>query len=272
MLKSFFKIVKKDAVINHIELQHTDDSDMDANAMSKVYADIVDEISIVGNKNDSQVLKEIDLNIRKRYKKAVATKDIALFHKEALKIVIENVELTEFGQHKKFVKEMAYFAHYLFMMIQDDFFIGDKRLKNKMTKLDDYIFSQYRKKPELQENINKIIALSFSTRFLDDPRANLLSYFVFMEENGVELIILLEDFYKMLETTQSKSWFSKITKKKDKVLHKSYSKEDVKSPIVQITGQTFISVEPSLNENIKEYKKNIYMDDLKFVKKEDTLN
>lgn len=272
MLKNFLKLVKKESIINHIELHSEDLHDMDTNAMSKVYADVVDEISILGhNKDQSQVLKEIEENIRKRYKKAIATKDIALFHKEALNLIVENVRKTEFGKHEKFVKEMSYFAHYLFMMLQDDFFIGNKRLKNRMTKLDNYIFSQYRKEVELKDNINKIVALSFSARFLDEPRANLLSYFVFLEENGIELIILLEDFYKMLENTQSKSWFTKFTNSKSKRLHKSYAKEDRKE-ILKVSEQTFISVEPSLNDNIQEYRKNIYNDDLKFFNKEQNLD
>lgn len=267
MLKKFFQVIKKDALFHHVDLDVMEVSGMERETYTDKLSHSVEELSIVGaNKDNSEVIKEMDLKIRKRYKKAIATKDIALFHKEALGLVVTNIEKTEFGKHKKFVKEMEYFAHYLFMMVQDDFFIGDKRLKNKMTKLDDYIFSQYRKAPELEENINKIIALSFSNRFLEEPRANLLSYFVFMEENGVELIILLEDFYKMLETTQNKSWFANFGIKKNTKLTKSYSKTDSPTQKMQITGQTFLSMEPSLNDNIQEYKRNIYHDDLKYQK------
>lgn len=224
-----------------------------------------DEISIIENPV-SEVLNKINLSIQQKYQQAISTKDIAIFHQQALILVVEHIKLTEYGVHKKFLREIEYFVHYLFMIIQDDFFFGDKRLKHNMTQFDDYIFSQYRRKKELEESISKILALSYSNRFCQEPKGNLLSYFVFIEENGLELIALLEDFYKMLDATQKKSWFlNKYIK-----LHKNYLKKESRDfeSSLQISGQTFMSIEPSFNDDIKLYKENMYNDDLIFVKKE----
>lgn len=209
--------------------------------------------------------QKINQNIKKRYSKAIATKDIASFHQEALSLVIDHLKEGEFGEYDDFMKEMEYFLHYLFLMLQDDFFLGEKLFEQKMTKLDDYIFSQYRKQPNLEENIQKMTILSYSNRFDKNPRVNLLSYFVFIEETGIELIALLQDFYNMLEKSQQhKGWFSfsknyKITKTYFKIVNNMT--EDLNSDDLE-SAKTFYTVQPSFFENSKDAQVKIYRDNL----------
>lgn len=206
--------------------------------------------------SEGTAVKKIDQNIKKRYKKAIATKDIAKFHQEALALVLDHLNQGEFAEYKDFMREIEYFLHYLFLMLQDDFFLGDKLFVARMTKLDDYIFSQYRRKIDLEENIQKITTLSYSNRFTKAPRENLLSYFVFIEESGIELINLLEDFYNMLQKTQdNNSWFSMG---KEKRLHKTYLKKEANISMEDLNAdgmascRTFYTVQPSFIENTRD--------------------
>lgn len=217
------------------------------------------------NQEESKAVQKITQNIKNRYKKAIATQDIANFHQQALSLVLDHLKQGEFGGHKAFMREIEYFVHYLFLMLQDDFFFGKKLFKERMTKLDDYIFSQYRREPALEENIQKITVLSYSNRFDKDPRSNLLSYFVFIEESGIELIVLLQDFYKMLDKTQGKKsrFFNIAFNNKDKKIHKTYVKvEDSKSEDLESLSSknTFYTVQPSFFEKSKDAQVKVYRD------------
>lgn len=125
------------------------------------------------------------------------------FKKEALDLLINHLLDTEYGKYPVLLREINYLVHYMFSIIEDDYFSGNKKLKTKLTKIDDYVFSQYRKNPDLKENIDKIIKIGFTKRFSTIPKENFLSYLVFIEEMNFEIILLFKDFYGLLESAQT---------------------------------------------------------------------
>ena len=98
--------------------------------------------------------------------------------------------------------------------MQDDYFIGYQFFKEKLTKIDDYVFSQYRRDPSLKRNIEKLLVLAYSKRFSEDPRENLLQYFVFIEEYGIEIMKILNDFYEIMDKGDSRLLLGEDLKKK----------------------------------------------------------
>lgn len=154
--------------------------------------------------------------------------EIANFQRQSIEIVTSHLSVTEYAKHRVLMKEINFLLHYTFCVLEDDFYRGSKILKNNITKIDDYVFSQYRSSAHLEHNIKKLATLAFSNRFDEDPKENLLAYFVFIEETGFELIMLLEDFYNMLLKTEKKSKFD-IGMKKTFSLDKNYAKEHQKA-------------------------------------------
>jgi len=224
------------------------------------------EVSTFGEHQSIEIKSKIDDIVKNKYKPTIGAQDIVDFHNKVILMTVEHVKKTEFGTHLKFIKEIEYFIHYILVMLQDDFFLGDKRLKGNMTKLDDYIFSQYKRVEKLQNTIKKVIALSYTQRFTSEPKANLLAYFVFLEENGLDLIELLNDFYIMLEKSQKRRWFGKNNIK----LNKSYMKKEIDSESKEISfsKHTLVPLEPSFNDEIKNLHKGLYEDSLKFISRE----
>ena len=131
---------------------------------------------------------------------------------------------TEYKNHQALLREIKFLLHYTFEVLQDDCFLGGKFFKTRMTRIDDYIFSQYSKQENLKDNIRKLKIVASSNRFDENPRQNILSYFVFMEETGFEIIELLNDFYRMMNKSQGKLSISWLTGSVFK-LNKKYQKE-----------------------------------------------
>lgn len=173
--------------------------------------------------NNLEVLKE---RLSESYGNIKSLNEIAIFILQASQLVKKHMEESEYKEHTSLLREVNFLLHYSFSVIQDDFFLGQGFLKQRMTKLDDYIFSQYRKDIKLRYNIKKLTTVAFSNRFEKDPRKNLLSYFVFLEETGLEIIVLLQDFYIMLEASQKQASIFNINNKKHLQLNKNYKKED----------------------------------------------
>ena len=171
-------------------------------------------------------VSEIKKKIESRYKKIKSIQEIAVFQKEATNLIITHLMETSYGEHHALMREIRFLLYYTFAVLQDDFFLGENFFKTRMTRIDDYLFSQYSSNQKLQHNIKKLKVVASSNRFDPHSRKNLLSYFVFMEETGFEIITLLNDFYKMLERSQEKrtilNWNIKNTLK----INKNYKKED----------------------------------------------
>ncbi len=150
------------------------------------------------------------------------------FQRKALSIIVSHFEEGPFGKYPEIIKEIKFFVYYSLKVLHDDFFKGEKIFKDQMTDFDDYVFSHYRKIPELRKNIKKISHLAFTRRFDADPKRNLLCYFVFLEESGIEYTHLMKDFYILMERSVRKNIFYKfidLFKRKPKINDiKSYFK------------------------------------------------
>lgn len=185
--------------------------------------------------DDVSVLTEIDTDqeedgivlkdevFKKNYTNAKSLVTLNDFKKFTIELVMEKLNNTSYAPYKDFLHEINYFLHYLFLVMEDDFNFGSKIFQKRVTQLDNYIFSAYRKKPHLEKNIKKLIMLAHSKRFVDPPKENILSYFVFLEENGIEIIDILEDFTYILNNGGTvPEW---IFNSKEKQVRKSYNKD-----------------------------------------------
>ena len=162
--------------------------------------------------------------IKTKYNKIKSIKEISSFQHEAINLIMNHLMETEYKNHQALLREIKFLLHYTFEVLQDDCFLGGKFFKTKMTRIDDYIFSQYSKQENLKDNIRKLKIVASSNRFDENPRQNILSYFVFMEETGFEIIELLNDFYRMMNKSQGKLSISWLTGSVFK-LNKKYQKD-----------------------------------------------
>lgn len=170
--------------------------------MFKIIEEIKNKIINSKNENKKQVLKE--------YKSKI---------KEDL---FNHLEKTQFIEHKGLMKEILYLIHYSFLVLEDDYYKGDKILSKGITKLDDYIFSKYKNNPILEENIKKLSLVAFSNRFEDEPKENFLSYFVFIEELDFDLTLILDNYYCLLSNKK----LSKPSKKSKEL--ELYNKDETR--------------------------------------------
>jgi hypothetical protein len=150
------------------------------------------------------------------------------FHGFAVSLVVNRIKQTDYGKYAEFVSEIKYFIHYLLLVVKDDYTVGDKICQHTLTQFDNYIFSAYRKKPELAENIKKFSLLAGSKRFIESPKENILSYFVFLEENGIDLVQILKDYTEILEGHDSSQ--SQLPKKvEEKIKNNNLAYESLHS-------------------------------------------
>lgn len=175
------------------------------------------------------------------------------FKKKTREDIFNHFKNTQYFEHKALMKEIIYLLHYTFLVLEDDFYKGDKLFLKGIPNLDDYIFSNYKNSPELRENIKKLNVISFSNRFEENPKDNFLSYFVFIEEMGFELIDLLEEYYNLMAGIKKKNKKSiAINKNQDETeLGKEKTKllltEKITTVMISNKVQQFI-----LNENLEE--------------------
>lgn len=155
---------------------------------------IEDVLTAIDTTEEESGIVEKDEHFEKQYLNGKQVTTIEEYKKFILDLVLDKMTRTSYAPYKDFIHEIKYFIHYTFLVIEDDFKYGDKIFQKRITQLDNYIFSSYRKKQNLHKHIKKLCALAYSKRFVDPPKENILSYFVFLEENGVEIIEILEDF------------------------------------------------------------------------------
>lgn len=121
-----------------------------------------------------------------------------LFRKKVREDIFNHFKNTQYFEHKALMKEIIYLLHYTFLVLEDDFFQGDKLFLQGIPNLDDYIFSSYKNEEFLKENIKKLNVIAFSNRFEETPKDNFISYFVFIEEMGFELTEVFEEYYNIM--------------------------------------------------------------------------
>lgn len=178
-----------------------------------------------------------------------------LFKKKVKEDLFIHFKNTQYFEHKALMKEIVYLLHYTFLVLEDDYLKGDKLFLKGIANLDDYIFSSYKNNENLKENIKKLSVIAFSNRFEETKKDNFLSYFVFIEEMGFELIKIFEDYYNIMaglkKSKKKKENLTKLIKENSEQSDKESSKllltEKMTNVIVSNKVQQFI-----LNENLEE--------------------
>ncbi len=178
-----------------------------------------------------------------------------LFKKKVKEDLFNHFKNTQYFEHKALMKEIIYLLHYTFLVLEDDYFKGDKLFLKGIPNLDDYIFSRYKNEELLKENIKKLNVIAFSNRFEETPKDNFLSYFVFIEEMGFELIQMFEEYYNIMagikKSKNKKNVFQKtiseVTEQSGKEKTKLLLTEKMTNVMVSNKVQQFI-----LNENLEE--------------------
>ena len=117
------------------------------------------------------------------------------FKKKTREDIFNHFKSTQYFEHKALMKEIIYLLHYTFLVLEDDYYKGDKLFLKGIPNLDDYIFSSYKNNVELRENIKKLNVIAFSNRFEEEPKDNFLSYFVFIEEKNRKKLKILVDLW-----------------------------------------------------------------------------
>ena len=153
-------------------------------------------LTVLTEDEESRASSEFKKEYFEKLKKVKTSEE---FHSLAVTLVVARIKKTNYGKYPEFISEIKYFIHYLLLVVKDDYTFGDKICQQTLTQFDNYIFSAYRKKPELTENIKKFSLLAGSKRFIESPKENILSYFVFLEENGIDLVQILKDYTEILD-------------------------------------------------------------------------
>lgn len=174
-----------------------------------------------------------------------------LFKVKIKEDLFNHFKSSKYFEHKALMKEIIYLLHYTFLVLEDDYYKGDKLFLKGITNLDDYIFSKYKNYDLLKENIKKLNVISFSNRFEETPKDNFLSYFVFIEEMDFELIDIFEDYYSIMSGIKKSKEIVKKSKKEMNEEEKEKSEllltEKMTSVMVSNKVQQFI-----LNEKLEE--------------------
>ncbi len=184
---------------------------------------------------------KIAIKFKKEYlEKLKNIKEPEDFHRFAVELVIQRIKKTDYGKYNEFVSEIKYFIHHLLLVVKDDFTYGDKICQKTLTHFDSYIFSAYRKKPELAENIKKISLLASSKRFTESPKENILSYFVFLEENGVDLVMILKDYTDLLDNKSNPNSHNNVKKDEELIQDNPLNYESLHSIISRNSEQSIM--------------------------------
>ncbi len=179
------------------------------------------------------------------------------YKKEAYKLMSDHIEKSGIdGLNIDRIQEIKAFVSAVIQVVEDDFFIGYKLLKKRMVKIDNYLFSQYRKDIKLRPNIYNLLMFAQNKRFSNNLRENLTAYFAVIEEMNFEIIHFLEDYYSILEDLE-KNPKTTVYLKKDYGI-KTYLKEVTEMSQSHQTVNFFTT--PSENSIPKFNDKNIRID------------
>lgn len=178
-----------------------------------------------------------------------------LFKKKVKEDLFNHFKNTQYFEHKALMKEIIYLLHYTFLVLEDDYFKGDKLFLKGIPNLDDYIFSSYKNKEKLKDNIKKLNVISFSNRFEETPKDNFLSYFVFIEEMGFELIEIFEEYYNIMAGLKKSKKKREELQKEIKETTEQFGKESTKLLLTEKMTNVMVSNKVQqfiLNENLEE--------------------
>ena len=169
--------------------------------------------------------------------------DIELFQKNAVEFILNHMMNTEYKTYNNLLKEIIFLIHYTFQVLKDDSQKGKKILKGDITRIDNYVFSKYRRDEILKNNIEQLIIVACSNRFEEDPHQNLFAYYVFLEEVGIEIIDLFNDFYEIIDTGNHSS----------KILGLSYIGKKEIPTANQISNGNKLDTETLMTEMLSEF-------------------
>ena len=137
------------------------------------------------------------------------------------------------------IAEIRMIINLLLLLVNDDFFKSNRILKNHLDKLDSYIFSQYRKRDELKDNIYKLLSLLNNCKYGINVRENYVEYIKLINACGIDIVGLLKDYYvyledldnnkKITEYLNKKYFFERNEKSIDEDLIKMILRKDVTS-------------------------------------------
>jgi len=227
----------------------------------KFFQEKTKELESLSRQRNELQIKD-DLEFKKDYERVRDINDKEVFKKLSISLIVKKISQTEYGKYKDFIFELKYLMHYLFLMLEDDHNYGDKIFQKTLTQIENYIYSAYRKKPLLYKNIKKISILGYSDRFSKIPKENILSYFVFLEENGVEIVEIMEDFCEILSSNEDAiEKFFNSYKGLKKTYDKKPSKDNNKEKQDFSHGQ-LKTVFSKFNDTSKLAKIKIYRDNL----------
>lgn len=120
------------------------------------------------------------------------------FQEKGISLILDYMNNSDYNEHRTLIREIIYLIEATFNVLKDDYQYGSHVLYQNFPRIDNYIFSDYRNDPKLKDNIHTLLIISFSNRFHEDPKENLMSYYVFLEEIGFEVSIFFNDYYSML--------------------------------------------------------------------------
>ncbi len=166
--------------------------------------DVKSEFQEITKKSIDDVNVVYSLDIQKQfnieYHKITSTvSSIDLFKKQVQDLVVKNSRKTEYKNEVAFMNEISVFVYYLFLIIEDNYNYGDKTLRENLTNFDDYLIQNSRQESPLKNNIVKILTILKNKRFSENENDNIISYFVFLEENGISITKIIRDFFVLLD-------------------------------------------------------------------------
>ncbi len=163
------------------------------NEFQEITKKSLDDINIV-------YAKEVQRDFNEEYKKIVLEiKDPTIFKKIVQDVIIKNIRKTEYKNEPIFINEISVFIYYLFLIIEDNYKYGNKTLKENFTSFDEYIFGHAKLEENLKDNIEKMLSFLKTKRFSESDNDNIISYFVFLEENGISITRIIRDFFTLLD-------------------------------------------------------------------------
>lgn len=163
------------------------------NEFQEITKKSLDDINIVYS-------KEVQKDFNEEYQKIIIeVGSVDIFKKRIQELIIKNIRKTEYKNESVFINEIGVFIYYLFLIIEDNYKYGHNTLKENFTNFDDYIFGAAKLEKDLKLNIEKMLFFLKNKRFSDNDNDNIISYFVFLEENGVSISRIVRDFFALIE-------------------------------------------------------------------------
>lgn len=122
--------------------------------------------------------------------------------------IIHCIEENNISKSNNLKKEFIYFFKYLFILIETDYFIGNNVINYNISNIDLLIYEAEDIPSFFKNQINEFTKLEKTQRFFENEgKKNLLGYFVFLEEHGLNFNSVLLKYKKLLSKYDKNTWF-----------------------------------------------------------------